>query len=382
MVQILPVTTKKQRKQFVEFPLKLYKGNPYYVPPLYADEMAMFNENFTYNDQSKSAFFLAERDGEIVGRIHGIWQFAANEKWGQSRVRFTRFETINDQEVANALLSAVEDWGKSLGMNEIVGPLGYSDMEREGLLIEGFDQLATFEENYNFDYYQTLIENYGYQKDVDWTGNKLYLPKGGIDPKIKTISDKMLQKYNLHFCTETNKKKFLKKYVDKIFAVWEDTYSKIYGTVPFSEKIKTGVYDQFVLMVKPKYIPLILDENDNIVSLGLVLPSIAKAVQPSGGRLTLPCLFRLLKAINKPEVLDVALIGVVDEYKNKGINAAILYRLLTLMQEVDHAESNLMLEHNNPIQNMLKYFDAPQHKRHRCYIKKLVNGGDTATDIE
>ena len=265
MVQILPVTTKKQRKQFVEFPLKLYKGNPYYVPPLYADEMAMFKDDFTYNDQSKSAFFLAYRDGEVVGRIHGIWQFAANEKWGQSRVRFTRFESINDQEVANALLSAVEDWGKSLGMSEIVGPLGYSDMEREGLLVEGFDQLATFEENYNFDYYQTLIENYGYQKDVDWTGNKLYLPKGGIDPKIKTISDKMLEKYNLHFCTETNKSKFLKKYVDKIFAIWEDTYSKIYGTVPFSKRVMEGVYDQFVLMVKPKYVPLILDENDNVI---------------------------------------------------------------------------------------------------------------------
>ncbi len=371
MVQILPVTTKKQRKQFVELPLKMYKDNPYYVPPLYSDEMAMFKDDFVYNEQSKSAFFLAYRDGEVVGRIHGIWQIAANEKWNQRRVRFTRFESINDQEVANALLSAVEEWGKSLGMKEIVGPLGYSDMEREGLLIEGFDQLATFEEQYNFDYYQTLIENYGYQKDVDWTGNKLYLPKNGIDPKIKEISDKMLKRYNLHFCTETNKRKFLKKYVDKIFAIWEDTYSKIYGTVPFSRKIMDGVYDQFVLMVKCKYVPLILDENDNIVSFGIVFPSIAKAVQKSGGRLTLPCLVRLLKAINKPEVLDVALIGVIDEYKNKGINAAILYRLLTLMQDVDHAESNLMLEHNNPIQNMLKYFDAPQHKRHRCYVKQL-----------
>lgn len=379
MVQILPVTTKKQRKQFVEFPLKLYKNNPYYVPPLYADEMAMFKDNFTYNDQTKSAFFLAVRDGEVVGRIHGIWQFVANEKWGQSRVRFTRFESINDQEVANALLGAVEDWGKSLGMTEIVGPLGYSDMEREGLLVEGFDQLATFEENYNFDYYQTLIENYGYQKDVDWTGNKLYLPKGGADPKIKEISDRMMQKYNLHFCTETNTNKFLKKYVNKIFPIWEDTYSKIYGTVPFSRRVMDGVLDQFKLMVRCKYVPLILDENDNVIAFGVCFPSIAKAVQKSGGRLTIPCLFRLLKAINKPEVLDVALIGVVDEYKNKGLNAAILYRLLCLMEEVDHAESNLMLEHNNPIQNMLKYFDAPQHKRHRCYIKKLVD--ETTTVI-
>lgn len=373
MVQIIPVVTKKQRKQFVEFPLKLYKGNPYYVPPLYADEMAMFKDNFTYNDQCKSAFFLAIRDGQVVGRIHGIWQFVANEKWGQSRVRFTRFEAINDQEVANALLSAVEDWGKSLGMTEIVGPLGFSDMEREGLLIEGFDQLATFEENYNFDYYQTLIENYGYQKDVDWTGNKLYLPKSGVDPKIHEISAKIMKRYNLHFCEETNTNRFLKKYVDKIFAIWEDTYSKIYGTVPFSRRVMDGVLDQFKLMVKCKYVPLILDENDNVVAFGIVFPSIAKAVQKSGGRLTIPCLLRLLKAINKPDIIDVALIGVIDEYKNKGLNAAILSRLIHLLENLDHAESNLMLEHNNPIQNMLKYFDAPQHKRHRCYIKQLTD---------
>ena len=380
MVTILPVTTKKQRKQFVEFPLKLYKGNPYYVPPLYADEMAMFKDDFTYNDQCKSQFFLAMRDNQVVGRIHGIWQFVANEKWGQSRVRCTRFECINDQQVANALLSAVEDWGKSLGMTEIVGPLGFSDMEREGLLIEGFDQLATFEENYNFDYYQTLIENYGYQKDVDWTGNKLYLPKGGADPKIHEISSKIMKRYNLHFCEETNTNKFLKKYVDKIFAIWEDTYSKIYGTVPFSRKVMDGVLDQFKLMVKCQYVPLILDEHDNVVAFGLVFPSIAKAVQKSGGRLTIPCLFRLLKAINKPDVMDVALIGVVDEYKNKGLNAAVLSRLVHLFENIDHAESNLMLEYNNPIQNMLKYFDAPQHKRHRCYIKQLVDSAPADVD--
>ena len=159
MIEIKQVSTKKQRKQFVEFPLNLYKNNPNFVPPLYADEMAMFNKDYFYNDQAKSAFFLAYRDGKVVGRIQGILQMAANEKWGQKRVRFTRFDAIDDQEVASALFNAVEEWGKSFGMTEIVGPLGYSDLEREGLLIEGFDHLATFEEQYNYAYYQNLVES-------------------------------------------------------------------------------------------------------------------------------------------------------------------------------------------------------------------------------
>ena len=174
MIHIEEVKTRAQRRQFVQFPLKLYKGNACFVPPLYADEMKIFKKNYSYNEQAEAVYYLAYREKEVVGRISGILQRVANEKWKQKRVRFTRFDSINDQEVANALFGAVESWAKSKGMTEVVGPLGFSDLEREGLLIEGFDELATFEEQYNFDYYQKLIENLGYQKEVDWVEHKLY----------------------------------------------------------------------------------------------------------------------------------------------------------------------------------------------------------------
>ena len=168
MITIEEVKTKKQQKEFINFPLKLYKGNPYYTPPLYMDEKKIFRDDFVYNDMCETINFNAYIDGKIAGRISGIVQRAANEKSGRKQVRFNHFDVIEDEEVAQALLKAVEDWAVSKGMNEVVGPLGYSDLEREGLLVEGFDYPATFEETYNYPYYQTFIENYGYKKEVDY----------------------------------------------------------------------------------------------------------------------------------------------------------------------------------------------------------------------
>ncbi|MCH5153196.1 MAG: N-acetyltransferase [Clostridiales bacterium] len=372
MIEIREVKTKKERKQFVEFPLNLYKDNEYFVPPLYGDEMNIFKPDYVYYEQAEAVYFNAYRDGVIVGRISGILQKAANEKWGQKQVRFTRFDSIDDQEVANALLGAVEDWAKSKGMEEIVGPLGFSDLEREGLLIEGFDQMNTFEEQYNYPYYQKLIENCGYGKDVDWVEHQLRAPAGGFDPKYKRISDMMLQKYNLHFGQARNTRQFINKYAEDIFHIWDETYDKIYGTVPFTDRLKKSMIAQFKLLIDKRFLRVLFDENGKIVAFGVVFPSISDAVRPSGGRLTLPCIFRVLKAIKHPKVVDLAVIGVTDEYKNKGLSAAMLVELGDMLKDnVEHAETNLNLEHNIPIQNAWKYFDAVQNKRRRCFLKRL-----------
>lgn len=374
MVEIKQVTTKKQRKQFVEFPLKLYKNNPNFVPPLYGDEMAIFKSNYVYNEQSKSIFFLAYEQGKVVGRIQGILQLAANQKWSQTRVRFTRFDAINSQEVSNALFDAVEEWGRSLGMTEIVGPLGYSDLEREGLLIEGFEYLATFEEQYNYDYYQTLIENYGYQKDVDWIEHQVRMPVGRDKDieRLKNLSGRMLQKYNLHFGTAKNINEYVKKYSNEIFRVWDEAYSKIYGCVPFTDDLKKHMIKQFKMVIDRRFIEVILDENEKIVAFGFAFPSIAKAVQKSGGRLTIPCLIRLLKAIKHPEVLDLAIVGVVDQYRNKGVSMALFAMFENMFgYGIEHMETNLNLEQNYSILNIWKSFDTKQHKRRRCYVKQL-----------
>ena len=168
MITIKEVKSRKQIKEFIEFPLKLYKDNPYFVPPLYMDEKALFKKNNVNKEQAESVFYLAYKENKVVGRIQGILQRVSNEKWKQKRVRFTRFDSIDDQSVADALFKQIETWAAKNGMNEVVGPLGYSDLDREGLLIEGFDQMSTFEEQYNYPYYQKLIENCGYNKEVDW----------------------------------------------------------------------------------------------------------------------------------------------------------------------------------------------------------------------
>lgn len=379
MIEVIEVKTKKQQKEFLEFPLKLYKGNPYFVPPLYGDEKSIFSKDYMYYDQAEAIYFNAYRDGKVVGRIAGILQKAANLKWNQKRVRFNRFDAIDDQEVANALFKAVEDWAKSKQVEEVVGPLGFSDLEREGLLIEGFDQLCTFEEQYNYDYYQRLIENCGYGKDVDWIELRVRVPKNSIDERIPRVSYELMKKYNLKFVSVKSTSELLKKYVDQIFTLWDEAYDKIYGTVPFTDKVKKAMLAQFKLVIDNRYITLIVDESDKIVALGVVFPSMSKAVQKSGGRLTPACLCRLLHDIRHPKVVDMALIGVAEEYRNKGIALALVSVFTERMMKygVEYAETNLMLEYNNPIQNLWKHFDTNLNKRRRCFIKKL----DSNTDL-
>lgn len=373
MVQVTEVSTRKQRKQFVEFPLKLYKNCKYFVPPLYGDEMDVFKKDYMYYDQSEAKYFLAYRDGKVVGRISAILQHASNDKWGQKRMRFTRFDAFDDQEAATALFDAVENWAKERGLEEVVGPLGFSDWEREGLLIDGFDYLSTFEEQYNYPYYQRLIENCGYGKDVDWLEHRLYrLPESEME-RFERVTTKMMERYGLHFDNCKNTDEFIRLYADKFFEIVDKTYNEIYGTVPFTDNMKRALIANFRLIIDIKYVTVILDKDDNVVAFGLCFPGIGEALQKSGGKLTLPCLVRLLKLIKHPKVIDMGLIGVVDEYKHKGIASAVLYHFAKQLEEsgVDYAETNLNLEDNLPVINLWKNFDHIQHKRRRSFVKKI-----------
>ena len=373
MFIVKEVTTKKQQRQFVDFPIKLYKGCPYFVPPLYGDEMAMFKKDYHYYDQAESVFFNAyDENNKMVGRIQGILQNASNEKWNQKRVRFTRFDSIDNQEVANLLFQAVEKWAKNKGMEEVVGPLGFSDLEREGLLIEGFDEVSTFEEQYNYSYYPKLIENLGYEKEIDWVERQLKAPKE-IDPRYKRISELMMKKYKLHFGKAKNINEFLKKYGDGFFEILDKTYDKIYGTVPFTEKMKKNLINSFKLIVSVNNVAVIVDENEKIVCFGLCFPSLSEALVGTSGKLTPITLVKLLKAIKKPKSIDLGLIGVLPEYAMKGISSAFIGSLVEMLSsgEFTHAETNLNLEDNSNIQNQWKVFDARIHKRRRAYVKKI-----------
>ena len=375
MVSIRRVENKKDQKAFVEFPLKLYKDCPYFVPPLYGDEMKMFRPDFVYHDTCESVFFLAQKEGEIVGRIHGILQKAANEKWGQKRVRFTRFDAIDDRAVAKALFDAVEDWAREKGMEEVVGPLGFSDQEREGLLIDGFDQLSTFEEQYSYAYYPALIEALGYEKEVDWF-ESMVRAKAEDDGKMARLSELIAKRYKLHYCDAKNTSEFLDRYADSFLKLLDESYSKIYGTVPITEGMKKNLISNFRLIVRKEYVTVVLDEEENPVCIGLCFPSIARAVQKSGGRLTPGCLLRIYKSLKKPEILDLALIGVAPEWENRGVSvmiAAELDKILRYSPTIQYAETNLNLEDNHAIRNLWKQrFDSTEHKKRRSYVKKVT----------
>ena len=373
MVEIREVKTKKDIKNFVKFPHILYKGNPYFVPFLDIDEINKFDEkkNESYNDCIVKCF-LAYRDGKIVGRVAGIIQKLYNQKVNEKRVRFSRFDCINDQEVANKLFSAVEFWAKTQGMEIIHGPMGYNDLDREGLLIEGFDQMSTFEEQYNYDYYPNLIENYGFEKEVDWVEYRLFRPKEPIE-RIEKISSVVSKRYELTLNSPQDVKKYIKENKQKLFKVLDDAYSPLYGVVPFSDKVKDALIQQFNLVLNKDFFVTVTNKENDIVAFGLVFPSLSESVNKSKGKLLPFGIFRMLKQIKKPKSIDLALIAIEPDYQNKGVSAMIMSALIKGMIEknIEYAETNLMLEDNNRIQNQWDVFDYIQHKKRRSYVKKI-----------
>ncbi len=373
MVTVREVQTKAEQKAFLQYPLDLYRGNDCFVPPLYSDEKKIFSDNFVYRDTCETGFWLAYRDDKVVGRISAILQKASNEKHHEKRVRFTRFDAIDDPEVAKALFGAIEAFARAHGMDTVCGPLGYSDLEREGLLVEGFDQLSTFEEQYNAAYYGRLIEACGFEKEVDWVESKIYAPAPETAEKLKKLSAQVLKKYNLRIGEAKNVNDFLNRYKDGFFDLLDVAYEDIYGTVPFTPGMKKMMIDNFRLIIDLDHVVCILDEKDKVVCLGLCFPSIAKAVQKSRGHLTPAALVRLLKAIKKPKIIDLGLIAVAPEYVNTGIPAVIAAALCDMLMQdgVEYAETNLNLEDNLSIRNLWKRFNAIQHKRRRSYVRKL-----------
>lgn len=374
MVAIRKVKTKKDIKEFIEFPLRLYKGCEWFVPPLYGDEKKMILEGGR-PDIADSIFLLAERDGKTVGRIQGIVQRQYNELHSTKRVRFTRFDSINDTEVSGALFGAVEEWGRGFGMTELCGPLGYSDLDREGLLIEGFEELATFEEQYNYDYYGSLCEAAGLSKEVDWLEFELTAPEKKNE-MLERVANRALEMNKLHLVDHSKytKKEYISKFRDGFFDCLDECYGKLYGTVPLSKVMQDELIDQFMLILSKEHLFIICDENERVISFALGFPSISKAVQKSGGRLTIPTIFRILRAVKHPEIVDLGLIAVRPEYQNSGINAVLMNILLDFMIAggCKSCETNLNLEYNTAVMAQWKYFNARHHKRRRAYLKSIV----------
>lgn len=379
MIEVREVKTRKERKDFLEFPLKLYKGCKYYSPNLYISEKDLFKESYFYYKTCEAVYYNAYKDGKMVGRIGGILQKSANEHWGQKRVRFTRYDVIDDLEVSRALLKKVEEWAKEKGMNEVFGPMGFSDMEKEGLLIEGFDEPSTFSENYNYPYYKDHLEKLGYAKDVDWICHQVRdNPDFDID-KAEKFVERAFQKYNLKPCPEKDTNKLLDRYGKSFFDIVEESYGELYQVAPFTEDQVNSMIDSFRLILDTRYIYLVLDENDEVAAFGLSFPFVADILNKTGGKLYPWILPPLIHRMKKTKVIEFGLIGVRKKYLRTGLSWAPLIDTARALRngDLDYCETNLTLETNNPIINMLSHFDIRDHRRVRTFIKILDEEKET-----
>ena len=372
-ITVKEVQTKKELLKWVRFPETLYKDNPYYVPFLEADEMDTFTvgKNPAY-DFCKSKQFLAYRGKEIVGRISAIINEAYNEKWGKNAIRFTRFDFIDDYEASEALFNAVINWGKENNLTEIMGPIGFHDIDHEGMLVEGFDQLNMSITFYNHPYYLTHMQRLGLVKDIDWIEYKIYVPDK-VNERIERIANHLAEKGDYKVVTYTDRK-LLYKEAFEAFDLIDVAYSKLYGTVPLTKEIIKNTIDAYIPLVNLKYICAVKDTNNKIVAFGIMVPSIAKALKKSNGKILPFGIFRMLKALKgKNDTLEMFLVAVDPSLQAQGIPALIINALLNILAEngVKYCETGPMLETNTKIHSLWRHFDKEQHKRRRCFIKQI-----------
>ncbi len=373
-ITIKKVETSKELKQFIRFNYEMYKDNPYSVPDLYDDMLNTFSrdKNAAF-EFCEADYFMAYKDGKPVGRVAAIMNNRANETWNKKEVRFGWIDFIDDAEVSDALLKTVEAWGKERGATEIVGPLGFTDFDAEGMLVEGFDQLSTMATIYNHPYYPEHMVKHGYEKDADWVEFKIYIPDA-IPDKHKRISEIIMRKYGLKIVKCTSKD--IKKYGQAIFDLMNEAYSQLYGYSALSPKQIKQYIKMFLPILDLRMVTLVVDSEDHVIAAGISMPSLSEALQKAKGRLLPFGWYHLLKVIflkKYPKVLDLLLVAVKPEYQNKGVNALLFYDLIPVYQKIgfEYAESNPELELNDKVQAQWEYFKTEQHKRRRCFKKTI-----------
>ncbi len=369
---IKEVVGKKDLKKWVDFPNKLYKKVPAYVPFLFNDEMDTFTKakNPAY-DFCETKLFLAYIDHKIVGRIGALINHAYNKKWNKNAMRFTRFDFIDDYEVSEALFNEVIKWAKENNLTEVMGPIGFTDLDHEGMLVEGFDELNMSITFYNHPYYIKHMERLGLTKDIDWMEFQIKVPEQ-LDPRIERISEHLIQRNGYELVTYTSRKVLLNDAFEA-FKVIDEAFSVLYGTVPLTEKIINKAVADYIPLVNLKYICSVKDKEGKIIGFGILVPSIAKALKKCNGRMVRG-IFRLLKALKgKNDTLEMFLIGITQEHQKKGVPAIIMNQIIKVCIEngVKICETGPELETNDSVQSMWKTFDARHHKRRRCWIKQI-----------
>ena len=366
--------TQSELRKYVKFGIDLYKGNSYFVPPLIFDEIDTLrpdkNPAFEF---CQAQSFMAYRDGKPVGRITGIINNKVNEKTGEKSLRFGFTDFIDDKEVVDALFNEVETWGRQQGMTSIVGPMGFSDMDHEGMLIDGFEELGTMATIYNYPYYPQHMERMGFVKDAEWVEYRIAIPSE-VPDKYQRIADIVKKKYNLRVKKYTNRKKLKDEYGQALFELINEAYDDLYGYSPLTPKQIDHYIDMYLGILRLDCVCVVVDSEDRLVGVGISLPSLSKALQRGKGRLLPLGWWHLLQALKwKNDVVDLMLIAIKPEYQSKGVNALLFSDLIPTYVKNGYkwAESNLELEDNASVQLQWQYFDRRLHRRRRAFRKPL-----------
>ena len=376
MIEIKEVTTKDDLKRFVQFYYDLYRGNDCAVPFLYSDEMATLRSDKNPSFECCEAkYFLAFKDGKVVGRVAAIINRRANERWNCHQVRFGWFDFIDDFEVSTALLKAVEDWGREKGMTEMAGPLGFIDTDREGMLVEGFDQLSTMYINYNYPYYPQHMERMGgFKKDNDYLEMKVKVPEV-VPEKFSKLTEMVRKRYGLRVHKFTRHELIEEGYGHQVFHLLNATYKDLYGFSELSDAQVDKLVNDYIKIADLNLVTVIMD-GDKMVGFGITFPSFSRAMQKTRDGRFLPFgWWHMLKILkwHKTPIVDLLLIGVLPEYRGKGANALIFDDLIRQFQAYgfEWAETGPQMETNEGVLSQWQYLEATNHRRHRCYRKML-----------
>lgn len=371
-MEIKEVLTAKDLSAFIRFPLDLYRGSPYYVPPLTGDESALLrrdrNPAFTC---CQARYWLAYQDRRVVGRVAAILNRSHIQHWNQPYLRFGWLDFNDDRQVVAGLLGKVENWARELDLTAVHGPLGFSDMDRQGMLVEGFDRLGTMATSYNYAYYPGHLEALGYRKDTDWVEYEIDVPPTP-DERLAKAAEIVLKRSGLHLFAPKHKREML-AYAGQLFELLCEEYQHLYGFVPFSPAQVDGFVKQYFGYLSPDFVPIVLDANDRMVAFGITLPSLSRALQKANGRLLPFGFLHLWLALRKNTRADLYLVAVKSEYQGRGVNAVLIDRMNRVFNRlgVTVVESNPELETNTRVQAQWKFFERKLIKRRRCFIKEM-----------
>ena len=375
MIEIKEVKTRKQMRRFTQFPFMLYKGNPYYVPSFRADENIIMDPLKNPSlEKCDIRCWLAYKDGKVAGRIAAILQKQYNEISGRKCIRFSRFDCIDDEKVAAALLAEVEKYGIALGMDTMHGPWGFNDQDREGLLTYGFDRRSTYCTNYNYPYYEKLVKSQGFEDESEWLEYDFVIPEK-TDERIARIAERLKDKFHVKEMVGTMPmKKLIAKYGHKALEMVNKAYAVLDCYVPVEGGVVDSILSQFATIINPRYFSMLVNDKDEVVGMAVMLPSICEAIQKSNGRLFPFGVFRLLKAMHKPKELEMALIAVRPDYQKTGINSLMISRIMSNIIEdgITKVESNPELVTNTAVQSQWTSLEKKVIKRRKCFVKKIA----------